>query len=68
MEERVSKEMKLSATKDIVSSYIKASIKEGDRERPALSPDEVCELFKKVYNTIDETIPSAEHRKVGLGL
>jgi hypothetical protein len=68
MEERVSKEMKLSAAKEIVAAYIKATHKNGDEERPALSPEEVCSFFKQVYTTIDETIPSPESRRVGLGL
>lgn len=60
MEDRVSKEAKLSATKDIVASFIK-----GDDNK--LTEDDLCALIKKVYSTIEEVVPEPEKRKVGLG-
>lgn len=61
MEDRVSKEQKLFAAKDIVSSYLKG---EGGKN---VSPDQIGQIFSKVFNTIDETIPDPEKRRVGLG-
>ncbi|MBY0404236.1 MAG: hypothetical protein K2X66_10080, partial [Cyanobacteria bacterium] len=62
-DERVTREAKLAAAKEIVASYVKsAQIKTGDSEKPALSPQEVCDFFKSVYKTIDEVIPEAQPR------
>ncbi len=60
MEDRVSKESKLGATKDIVASYIKS-------DDNKLSEDDLCKLIKKVYSTIEEIVPEPEKRKIGLG-
>ena len=68
MDDRVSREAKLSAAKDIVMTYIKSAVvKEGENQKLALSPDDVCSLFKRVYGTIEETVPDLA-RKVGLGV
>lgn len=68
MEDRVNREAKLNAAKDIVAIYIKSSvIKQGEDQKLELSADDVCNLFKKVYETIEETVPN-ESRKVGLGV
>lgn len=68
MEDRVSREAKLNAAKEIVATYIKSAvIKQGEDQRLELSADEICELFRKVYGTIDEALPEVP-RKVGLGV
>jgi hypothetical protein len=61
MEDRVSKEQKLFAAKDIVASYLKG---EGGKN---VSPEQIGQIFSQVFNTIDETIPDPEKRRVGLG-
>lgn len=61
MDDRVSKEQKLYAAKDIVASYLKG---EGGK---SVAPDQIGHIFSQVYNTIDQTIPDPEKRKVGLG-
>lgn len=69
MDDRVSGEAKLAAAKEIVATYIKSAvIQDGEHSRRLdISPDQICDLFKQVYNTIDETLP-AQQRKVGLGM
>lgn len=68
MEDKVSREAKLSAAKEIVMAYIKsAPEKKGEDQKLNLSIEEVCSLFRKVYDTIDETIPN-QSRKIGLGV
>ncbi len=59
MDQRVSKESKLDAAKAIVASYAKNS-------NTSLSPDELCDVFKKVFATIDETLPAPDKGRVGL--
>lgn len=67
-DDKVSREAKLAAAKDIVTSYIaSAVVKNGDNQTQPLSIDDVCKLFAKVYDTVDSTLPNAE-RKVGLGV
>ena len=62
----VSNEEKLKATKDIVVAYINSSVKKkGDDSEPTMKPDQVCELLKKVFKTMEEILPSVE-TKVGL--
>ena len=63
----VSNEEKLRATKDIVVAYINNSMeKKGDDwSKPTLTSDKVCELLKKVFNTMEEILPVVE-TKVGL--
>jgi hypothetical protein len=68
MEDRVSREAKLNAAKDIVNTYIRnAVVKNGESQRLELSVDEVCSMFRKVFDTIDETVPDTP-RRVGLGI
>lgn len=68
MEDRVSKEAKLNAAKEIVTAYIKSAVvKEGENQRSPLTAGDICSLFKDVYGTIEETLPS-HPRKVGLGV
>ena len=62
MEDRISKEQKLAAAKDIVASYLKG---EGAKN---VAPDQIGKVFTDVFNTIDTVIPDPEKRKVGLGL
>jgi hypothetical protein len=62
MEDKVSKEQKLSAAKDIVASFLK-----GDGGKH-VSANEIGKIFTDVYNTIDAVIPDPEQRRVGLGL
>ena len=62
MEDRVSKEHKLFAAKDIVASYLKG---EGGKN---VSPEQIGQIFTQVYSTIDQAIPDPEKRRVGLGL
>lgn len=62
MEDRVSKEQKLSAAKDIVASYLKG---EGAKN---VAPEQIGKIFTEVYNTIDAVLPDPEKRRVGLGL
>ena len=62
----VSNEEKLRATKDIVVAYINSSVKKkGDDSEPTMKPEQVCELLKKVFKTMEEILPSVE-TKVGL--
>ena len=62
----VSNEEKLKATKDIVVAYINSSVKKkGDDSEPTMKPEQVCELLKKVFKTMEEILPSVE-TKVGL--
>ena len=62
----VSNEEKLKATKDIVVAYINSSVeKKGDDAKPTMKPEQVCELLKKVFNTMEEILPISESR-VGL--
>ena len=62
----VSNEEKLKATKDIVVAYINSSVeKKGDDAKPTMKPEQVCELLKKVFNTMEEILPITES-KVGL--
>lgn len=62
MEDRVTKEQKLQAAKDIVASYLKG---EGGKN---VAPDQIGHIFTQVFNTIDQTIPDPEKRRVGLGV
>lgn len=62
MEERISKEMKLAAAKDIVASYLRG---EGGKN---VSPDQIGGIFSNVFTAIDQALPDAEKRRVGLGL
>lgn len=62
MEDRVSKEIKLAAAKDIVASYLRG---EGGKN---IAPDQIGQLFKTVYSSVDQAIPDPEKRRVGLGL
>ena len=63
----VSNEEKLRAAKDIVIAYINNSMeRKGDEwSKPTLSPEKVCELIKKVFQTMEEILPITETR-VGL--
>ncbi len=62
----VSNEEKLKATKDIVVAYITSSVKKkGEDSEPTMKPEQVCELLKKVFNTLEEILPTIES-KVGL--
>lgn len=62
----VSNEEKLRAAKDIVVAYINSSVKKkGDDQEPTMKPEQVCELFKKVFKTMEEILPITE-TKVGL--
>jgi hypothetical protein len=68
MEDRISREAKLNAAKEIVVAYIKsATVKEGENQKFDMNADQVCDLFKKVFETIEDVTP-APSRKVGLGL
>ncbi len=62
MEDRITKEQKLFITKDIVSSYLRG---EGGKN---VTPDQIGEVFSKVFNSIDKTIPDPEKRRIGLGI
>jgi pyruvate/2-oxoacid:ferredoxin oxidoreductase alpha subunit len=62
MEERISKEIKLSAAKDLVASYLRG---EGGKN---VTPEQIGEVFKQVYNAIDQTFPDGEKRRIGLGI
>lgn len=63
----VPNEEKLRATKDIVVAYINNSMerKGDDWAKPTLTPDKVCEVLKKVFQTMEEICPIVE-TKVGL--
>lgn len=63
--EKVAKDIKLNVAKDIVNAYVSSYNKENDNK---LSVDEVCEAFKKIYNTVNEIIPDQSERKIGLGI
>ena len=58
MNDRVSKESKLTAAKDIVASYVKS--------KEDLSVDDVCEALRKVYGTISDLTPDEQASRVGL--
>ena len=63
----VSNEEKLRAVKDIVVAYINNSMerKGDDWSKPTLTSDKVCEVLKKVFQTMEEILPVVE-TKVGL--
>ncbi|MDX2085441.1 MAG: hypothetical protein SFZ03_08645 [Candidatus Melainabacteria bacterium] len=61
MEDRVTKETKLMVAKDIVASYVR-------NNNVNLSPEQLAQVFKDVYRTVDEVSPEAEKRKIGLGV
>lgn len=62
----VSNEEKIKVTKDIVVAYINSSVKKkGEESEPTLKPDQICDLVKKVFKTIDELAPISE-TKMGL--
>lgn len=63
----VSNEEKLRAAKDIVIAYINNSMeKKGDEwAKPTLKPEQVCDILKKVFQTMEEILPISETR-VGL--
>lgn len=62
----VSNEEKLKATKDIVVAYINSSIKKkGEDAEPTMKPEQVCELLKQIFKTMEEILPIVEN-KVGL--
>ncbi len=63
----VSNEEKLRAAKDILVAYINnSSEKKGDDwSKPTLTPEKVCELLKKIFQTMEEILPYSE-TKVGL--
>ncbi len=62
MEDRVSKEQKLAAAKDIVSNYLRG---EGGKN---VTPEQIGSIFNQVYGTIDQAIPDPEKRRIGLGV
>ncbi|GEM_PF-2235587 len=63
----VSNEEKLRAAKDILVAYINNSSerKGDDWSKPTLTPDKVCDLLKKIFQTMEEILPVNETR-VGL--
>lgn len=63
--EKVAKDIKLSIAKDLTNAYVSSYNKDNDQK---LSVDDVCQAFKKLYKTVDETCPDAGDRKIGLGL
>ena len=66
MLKNVSNEEKLKAVKDIVVAYINSSVKKkGDDAEPTMKSDQVCDLIKKVFNTMEEILPVVE-TKIGL--
>ncbi|MBI2995580.1 MAG: hypothetical protein HYY52_02600 [Candidatus Melainabacteria bacterium] len=66
MLKNVSNEEKLKAVKDIVVAYINSSVrKKGDDAEPTMKLEQVCELIKKVFQTMEEILPIVE-TKVGL--
>ena len=59
----VSNEEKLRIAKDIVVAYISSAVKKkGDDQEQTLKPDNVCDLIKKVFKTVDEMLPVQETR------
>lgn len=62
MDNRVSKEHKLIAAKDIVSSYLRG---EGGKN---VQPDQIGSLFNQVFSSIDQALPDPEQRRIGLGV
>lgn len=61
----VSKDTKLSVAKDITNAYVSSYNKESEAK---LSVEDVCNAFKKIYKTVEETVPEKGDRKIGLGL
>lgn len=62
--DKVAKDIKLNVAKDITNAYVSSHNKDNDKK---LSVDEVCEAFKKIFATVDSTIPDPSSRKIGLG-
>ncbi len=62
MDDRISKEQKVAVAKDIVCNYLRG---EGGR---SIGPDQLGELFTKVFNSIDAALPDPEKRRIGLGI
>jgi hypothetical protein len=62
MEDRVSKEQKLMIAKDIVGSYLRG---EGGKN---VSPDQIGDVFARVFESIDKVLPEPEKRRIGLGI
>ncbi len=69
MEDRVTREAKLHVAKDIVTTYIKSAVvKEGENQQHLkLTPQDICNLFREVYQAVDETVPE-NPRRIGLGV
>lgn len=63
--EKVAKDIKLNVAKDITNAYVSSYNKENEKK---LSPDEVCDAFKKFYKAVEEVVPEPGDRKIGLGL
>lgn len=62
MDDRVSKEQKLMAAKDIVASYVRG---EGGKN---VAPEQIGNLFAQVFTSIDQSLPDPEKRRIGLGV
>ena len=62
MEDRISKEQKLSVAKDILCSYLRGESGKN------VSPDQIGQIFGQVYDSIDQRFPDPTKRRVGLGV
>ncbi|MEB3287665.1 MAG: hypothetical protein VKJ04_09195 [Vampirovibrionales bacterium] len=61
MDDRVSKEMKLAIAKELVSSFVR-----GEAGKH-IKPEQLGEVFKTVYQSLDDAFPEPEQRRIGLG-
>ena len=62
---KVSKDIKLNVAKDITNAYVSSYNRDNESK---LSVDDVCEAFKKIFKTVEETLPGDGDRKIGLGV
>lgn len=61
MDGRITKDMKYAVARELVSSYLRG---EGGKN---VRPEDLAKVFKTVYDSLDESFPEPEQRRVGLG-
>jgi len=62
MDDRISKESKFVAAREIVASYLRG---EGGKN---VQPDQIGPLFSQVFIAIDQVVADPEKRRIGLGV
>lgn len=58
----VTKDTKLHMAKELVASYLQSEAGKG------VKPEQLGELLKTVYKSLDEAFPEPGERKIGLGV